>query len=277
MDFNPPRTWHIKNFIKGCSLRTVVERDRLHFDEYFYHPVWRVTGDVFQDHHNFYSAGSLGLLGLGVGVHAILANTSMDESFGGWFQQRIAGDPGAFHFAQYMGDAWVVVPTLAAVWAVDALVAQPRQIGRHCWTRHLGAWSGQSLRALLVGAPPVGVLQIAIGASRPGESSAGSKWKPFDDTNSISGHTFVGAVPFLVAARQTDNLLLKSAFYIGSGLTGFSRLDSDAHYLSQVLLGWWIAYLAVEATDFTDQSPLQYRLVPLSLRGVVGVGFELRF
>ena len=36
-------------------------------------------GDVYQDHHNFYSPGSLGLLTLGIGVHAILANTSADE------------------------------------------------------------------------------------------------------------------------------------------------------------------------------------------------------
>jgi membrane-associated phospholipid phosphatase len=277
MDFNPPRVWHLNNIFTGCSFQTVVERDELYFDNYFYHPVWCLTGDVYQDHHNFYSAGSLGLLGLGVGVHAILANTAADQNFRNWFQHRIAGDPRGMRFAKYFGETWVVVSALSAIWAVDELVESPIGIGQHYWIRHLGSWSRQSLRALLVGAPPVGVLQVAIGASRPGESSAESKWKPFDDSNGVSGHTFVGAVPFLVAAKRTDNRVLKSLFYAGSGLTGLSRVYEDSHYLSQVLLGWWIAYLAVEATEFTELAPLQYRVVPLNLRGTVGVGFELRY
>ncbi len=277
MDFNPPRVWHLNNIFKGCSIRTVVERDELYFDDYFYHPVWCFAGDVYQDHHNFYSAGSLGLLGLGVGVHAILANTAADQNFGNWFQNRIAGDARGMRFAKYFGETWLVVSALSAIWAVDELVEHPIGLGQHYWIRHLGSWSRQSLRALLVGAPPVGVLQVAIGASRPGESSAESKWKPFDDNNSVSGHAFVGAVPFLVAAKRSDNPVLKSLFYAGSGLTGLSRIYEDSHYLSQVLLGWWIAYLAVEATEFTELAPLQYRVVPLNLRGGVGVGFELRY
>jgi membrane-associated phospholipid phosphatase len=277
MDFNPPRVWHINDLFTGCSLQTVTERDELYFDDYFYHPFWCLIGDVYQDHHNFYSAGSLGLLTLGIGVHAILANSSADPKFRHWFQRHVVGDHRGMNFAKSMGETWAVASTLAAVWVLDELIQRPIGVGQHYWIRHAGSWSRQSLRALLVGAPPVGILQVAIGASRPGESSAESKWKPFDDSNSVSGHTFVGAVPFIVAAKRTDNPLLKSLFYAGSGLTGLSRVYDDSHYLSQALLGWWIAYLAVEATEFTELSPLQYRVVPLNLRGVVGIGFELRF
>ncbi len=85
----------------------------------------------------------------------------------------------------------------------------------------------------------------------------------------------MGAVPLLVAVRRTDNLLLKSVFLAGSGLAGFSRLNDDAHYLSQVLLGWSIACLAVQATEWTEQSQVQYRIVPLTIDGFVGVGVEV--
>ena len=135
----------------------------------------------------------------------------------------------------------------------------------------------RSLRGLLVGAPVVGFLQVATGGSRPGEADYGSYWRPLNDDNGVSGHSFLGAVPFLVAAKRADGLLLKTAFFVGSGLAGYSRLNDDAHYLSQVLLGWWVAYLSVEATQLTEQSHLQYRLVPLTIDGLVGVGVELRY
>jgi membrane-associated phospholipid phosphatase len=93
----------------------------------------------------------------------------------------------------------------------------------------------------------------------------------------VSGHTFIGAVPFLVAAKRADGFLLKSAYFVGSGLAGYSRINDDAHYLSQVILGWSIAYLSVAATQLTERSHLQYRLVPLTIDGLLGVGVELRY
>ena len=82
---------------------------------------------------------------------------------------------------------------------------------------------------------------------------------------------------WIVAAKRTDHLLLKAVFYAGSGLTGYSRLNDDAHYLSQVLLGWSVAYLAAEATQWTERSRLQYRIVPLTIDGLVGIGVETRY
>ena len=43
-----------------------------------------------------------------------------------------------------------------------------------------------------------------------------------------------------------DNRLLKYLFYGASTLTAVSRINDNAHYLSQAALGW---YLAWEATD----------------------------
>ena len=117
---------------------------------------------------------------------------------------------------------------------------------------------------------------MLIGASRPGETVAGSRWRPFNDSNGVSGHAFVGAVPFLVAAKHAERPLVKVALIAGSTLTGYSRIYQDKHYLSQALLGWSIAHLAVEATEMTEQSVDQWRVVPLGLDDVVGVGWEMR-
>ena len=274
-EFIPPRTWHIQHLLHGWREEPIVECDTLLLDEHFYRPVWRWTGDIWEDHGNFYSRESLLSLGAAVGVHAVLANTSLDEDFRNYLQDHRIRDPYAFDFAKYLGEAWIVVPTLAAVWVVDSLIDRHGWLARHRH-RDVDDWSSQSLRALIVGAPVVGGLQVLIGASRPRESSSGSKWRPFQDNNGASGHAFLGAVPLLVAAKHVDNLCLKAALVAGSVLPGYSRLHEDQHYLSQVMLGWWIAHLAVDATEVTERSELQWRLVPLRWDGVVGIGLECR-
>ena len=95
------------------------------------------------------------------------------------------------------------------------------------------------------------LLQRALGASRPDE--AGSHWQSFNDSNGVSGHSFMGAVPFLTAAEMIDNSYLKYTLYLGSTLAGLSRINDNDHYFSQAVLGWWIAYLSVNSTDRTDR------------------------
>jgi membrane-associated phospholipid phosphatase len=133
------------------------------------------------------------------------------------------------------------------------------------------------VRAYAVGAPATGLLQLLVGASRPGESSAGSDWKPYQDDNGVSGHAFVGAIPFIVAAKKCDSLLWKSAFYFGSTLTAYSRVYDDKHYMSQAIMGWCVAYLAVEATECTARSCAKYRVIPASVNGWPGMAVEYRF
>jgi hypothetical protein len=53
---------------------------------------------------------------------------------------------------------------------------------------------------VVVGAPPLYVMQQVTGSSRPGEGSAGSHWHFLNDNNGVSGHAFIGAVPFLAAS-----------------------------------------------------------------------------
>jgi membrane-associated phospholipid phosphatase len=206
-----------------------------------------------------------------------LANTTVDQEFRDWFQDNVATSPDTWKFAKLMGEPWIVPAFLLAVWAIDEWAPRYGFFRERLWTPELGYWSRQSIRAMLVGAPVVFSLQYIIGSSRPGEAPYGSEWRPFADNNGVSGHAFVGAVPFLVAAQRADHWFWKATFFAGSGLAGYSRINDDAHYLSQVLLGWSIAYLSVEATRWTEGSQVQYRIVPLTIDGEVGIGVEMRY
>ena len=79
----------------------------------------------------------------------------------------------------------------------------------------VGEWGSRSLRTFAVGAPPLYVLQLATGASRPADGH-GSHWHWFNDNNGVSGHAFIGAVPFLAAAEMVENPWAKGSLYVCS-------------------------------------------------------------
>jgi membrane-associated phospholipid phosphatase len=275
-EFIAPRYWQLRRHWHDPFPKVIVERDGFLFGDHFYRPAWRYTGNVWRDYTYFYAPHSLCVLAMGVGSHAILANTSLDQDFRDWFQDNAVGDTGAFKWAKFLGETWVIVPAAVGLWAIDEWIDRRGWFGHRGPNQDVGGWARQTCRALLVGAPAIWALQVGIGSSRPTDLDGDSRWRPFHDNNGASGHTFAGAVPFLVAAKRTDNLLLKSVLVFGSGLPGYSRLYDDAHYLSQVLLGYCVAALAVEATELTERAAFQYRLVPLDLRGGIGLGVEFR-
>ena len=65
----------------------------------------------------------------------------------------------------------------------------------------------------------------------------------------------MGALPFITAAKMTDKPLLKVAWYSLSVMPGISRINDNAHYLSQVALGWTLSYL-VSSAVFNSKQPL---------------------
>jgi hypothetical protein len=117
-------------------------------------------------------------------------------------------------------------------------------------------------------------LQYLTGGSRPGESPNQSKWDPGADNNGVSGHSFMGAIPFLSAAKMADNTWLKAGLYAGSALPALSRINDDDHYPSQAFLGWWIAYLAASAVDHSQDSVNDNRVHILPRPDGVGVAIE---
>jgi membrane-associated phospholipid phosphatase len=139
----------------------------------------------------------------------------------------------------------------------------------------IGEFGNRSLRALAVGAPTVGVLQIGLGSGRPYTND--SHWHPFEHSNGVSGHAFVGAVPFLTAASMTDSVILKGLLVAGSFGPAWSRIQHDDHYFSQVLLGWAIAYLSVESVNLTEAQARHVRIVPVDLPQGVGLGVQIDY
>jgi hypothetical protein len=246
------------------------EADRHHAD---FHDQLCADIDVArQDYCNFYSWGNLTLYGLGIGAAAPLANTSADERFRHYYQNRLhgRGTDGVANVVNYAGQLWVVAPIATELLALSGHAPEDYATDGG-WFE----WSNRSLRAIAVGFPPVVALYGILGSARPGLN--GSHWHPFNDIHGVSGHTFIGAVPFLTAASMTDNPLLQVPLVAGSFLTGWSRIHLDRHYLSQVALGWWSAFLAVRSVNKTEaQRSSAVSFSPVTPEGP-GVGVEVRY
>ncbi|MCL2305103.1 MAG: phosphatase PAP2 family protein [Planctomycetaceae bacterium] len=214
-----------------------------------------------------------------LGVGATLANTACDENFRNWYQSdvRSTGTDDWNRIFKTFGEGSFMIPAyfvtsfayryLEEYWNLDAGSG-----------KNFGEWASRSSRAVLVGFPPLLLGQLMVGASRPGENTWGSQWKPFNDNNGISGHAFVGAIPFITAAQMTDQFWLKSLFYFGSTLTAWSRINDDAHFLSQAILGWYLAYLSCRAVTRTENPNFGRGLTvfPLVTTDTVGIGVMYR-
>jgi membrane-associated phospholipid phosphatase len=77
---------------------------------------------------------------------------------------------------------------------------------------------------------------------------------------------------FINAAKMSDDILFKVLMYGLSTFPGWSRINDNDHYLSQVVLGWSLAYLAATAVDNSEHAKRQFTIVPLAMDGGMGVG-----
>jgi hypothetical protein len=223
------------------------------------------------DHANFYTPRNLGVLAAGFGAAAAMAHTEADENIRRHWQDNIHGDTlddlaqGLRHVGEGEMVALAVTAYAAGTYAPEAYGADASR-----------NWGQRTGRALLVGAPPLVAGQFLTGGGRPDESPAGSRWRPFEDANGVSGHTFMAAVPFLTAAHMTDDVYLKTALYAGSTLTGVARIHEDDHYASHVLLGWLIAYVATDAVTATERQNEAVEILPIAMDDGVGLGVTIR-
>ena len=104
----------------------------------------------------------------------------------------------------------------------------------------------------------------------------GSDWHPFKDSHGVSGHTFVGAVPFLVMAGMVDqNIWLKSFLYAASTAAGISRINDNAHYLSQVALGWYLAWESSDTVLDRENREKNYAVQPMMLKDGYGINVSM--
>lgn len=223
---------------------------------------------IRSDHSNFYSQKSLTVAAEVFAAGAVMANTDADQEIQNWYQDDVRSEStdDLAVTAKLFGEGYLILPALGISLAAGELLDDQRHASV------VGDWADQSLRAMVVGVPPLLVTQSLTGASRPGESSAESDWVPLHDNNGVSGHSFMGAVPFITAAKMSEDPWAKAGFYAASTLPGWSRLNDDAHYTSQVILGWSVAYLACSAVSDTEQELQDYRFTTVPIPDGVGVG-----
>ena len=229
----------------------------------------RVGHKVWEDYRNFYDCESLVCLTAAFGAGALMANTGFDDTMqAAWIRGVEPTGLGTFFSGcKDIGEGRYSLP-IFGVAAVTGLVFEGNPVGDV-----LGEWGSRSLRIVAVGAPPLYVLQLATGASRPADG-VGSKWHFWNDNNGVSGHTFMGAVPFLAAADMVESPLLKGTLYVCSTFVGFSRMTDDAHYPSQVFLGWYLAWASARAVNQTELhfAGMEVQVVPLPIGDLGGMG-----
>jgi hypothetical protein len=232
---------------------------------------------IVTDHGQFYSRSSLGMMLVGLGAGAALANSNADDWITNDFYQETIRNAStdeyfeAIHNMKVFGEGKYALPIYAVAAGGGWLFDETE------WLNAPGEWGERSLRSVLVGGPPMLAMQWCVGGSRPGEAHSGSHWEPFNDNNGVSGHAFMGAIPFLNAANMTENPWLRAACYAGSGMAGLSRVNDDSHYASQALLGWWMAYLAARSVNATELGTSFTPLVQLSPDGHTLMGLEYRW
>jgi len=227
--------------------------------------------ELWDDHHAFYSRDSLLLLALGTVVAAPIANTSADREIRNWYQDSVRSSS-TDDFSESIkdfGDQWNVIP----IYIVASMSG--RLIDSWAWHPDYGSslsvWGDRNMRALAVGMPPLLFMQKLLGAGRPEEGS--SHWSLWDDMNAVSGHAFVGALPLLTAAEITDSPFLRRALYIASPAVGLTRINDDAHYFSQVALGWGLAWVTTRAVACKETGLGCVQFLPFGPTGGPGLSF----
>lgn len=230
-----------------------------------------LSDTIINDYKNLYTSKDRWLrLGVAFGVGGIMANTSIDERIKKWYQDDVRSpqtDKVASVVKEF-GNGKITIPV--ALLASSITLFKPDST--------IGNWGAYTSRAYIAGAPLLLSTQVLTGASRPDEKDYNSKWHPFKDSNGVSGHAFMGAVPFLTLAYMyKDNLYIKYISYAASFLTAWSRVNDNAHYASQAGLGWYLAYESVDAVFETDTNTKHYSFTPIFRGDSYGLALNITY
>jgi hypothetical protein len=231
-------------------------------------------GNLWSDQKNYYTWPTLRCLALAVGGASVLANTSMDDNFQHWYQKRVRSNSlnETADIVRNFGDGRIMIPAAIAITLTGAMFDNT-YLGSE-----MADFGARTTRAYITGFPTLLLLQYGLGANRPDRAVDASHWKPFSGhSNSASGHAFIGAVPFLTAAQMTDNPYLKGCLFFCSTLPAWSRVNDDMHYLSQIWLGWCIAYVASDAINLTQHENDRFTISPIATPEMVGMTMMYRY
>jgi hypothetical protein len=231
---------------------------------------------LLSDQVSFYSKESGANVLMAFGIGALLANSEMDGKIQKHFQASVRGARSDewfefLHANKEIGNGMYTLPIFGSLWLANTYIDGPESF------ETAGVWGERSLRAFLVGAGPVVIGQRLTGGSRPDETTNGSDWLPFRDNNGVSGHAFMSSLPFITAAKMTDGPVRKMLFYGGSMIGPLSRVNDNAHYPSQIGLGWAMAFIAASAVQHTDTGKRGWSIVPSSSVNSSGLAFQYRW
>ena len=184
---------------------------------------------------------------------------------------------GGFFLGDERHRRWYHLLPAAGIAAVAGVALEGMPVGDA-----LGGWGDRSLRMFLVEGhrftffnwQQVLPVQVIMGSVNT-ESPSGSDWKFFQDNNGVSGHSFMGAIPFLAAADMVEHPLAKGTLYVCSTFVGFSRINDDMHYSSQAFLVGILlmSSLAVSRTEH-HFAGFRVRVVPVPVGNQGGLGLE---
>lgn len=141
------------------------------------------------------------------------------------------------------GNPTYVLPSLAIAYG----------IGRYNDDEHLITTTLQAAEALGITYLIIGVTKALTFRSRPREGlDAKDSWygsdNSFNETSFFSGH--IGgamAIARIVQEQYPQKKTLHILMYSAAVLTGISRMQEDAHWASEIVLGGAVGYLAAEA------------------------------
>ncbi|MCP4325277.1 MAG: phosphatase PAP2 family protein [Alteromonadales bacterium] len=228
-----------------------------------------IVTKIADDHSNYYSKERLKRVMVGFLAMGVVANSEIDGNLQDRYQDKIRSQKidDDSKITKLFGEGKYLIP-------ISILSSGAYYLDSNS---EIGNWGLNSTRAYAVGLPAMWVMQNVTGASRPAESN-GSKWKPFKDSNGVSGHAFVGAVPFLTLAQMNNNnTFIKYTFYVASGIAAWSRVNDDSHYTSQAILGWYMAYESVGAVFNTNDKSKQISFMPVIGNNFYGINIHRRW
>ncbi len=231
--------------------------------------VWQ---DIKHDYAEFYSTDRFIRMGIVFAGGAIMANTDIDQKFQDQNRGKIFSVDDSYNFKQLGEGKYLISLSLISA-GISSYLSDGKELSG------IGKWGERTARAYFVGGPTVLFTQMLTGASRPSEDKKISDWKPFNDTNGVSGHAFIGSVPFItIAYMNKDNAFIKYSAYLASTLAAATRVNDNQHYLSQVILGWYLGWEAVDSVYTVDSKKAKRLAVrPLIGNDTYGIQVSMRW
>jgi hypothetical protein len=210
---------------------------------------------------------------LAYGIAATAAGSDIDDDIQDAYQDHVRNSTTdkASNITKNFGNGWYIISLSLASAAVGTMLPEGKS------SSDIATFGERSLRAIAVGGPAVILMQNVTGASRP-KTGDNSSWEPFKSNHGVSGHAFIGAIPFLTLAHMYDEeWYIKYPLYAASILTGLSRINDNEHFPSQVALGWYMAWEATQSINERDSKDQRFSVIPLVAPGYYGLQVRLEW